>query len=297
MAVGERQYGVFGRAQALDIGFSPGMIDWRVASGRWETTLRHVYRFRGAPETWHQRLMSACLWGGNQAVASHRSAGRLWRFDGFEAGDGIEITVPYGQYERVPNLIVHRTRRLDPLDRTERGGIPVTGVERTLVDLAAILEGDALEATMESAFRMGLTSLRRVWGRTDKLGGRRGLRALRRLLRARQDEPSQSLWELKLLQLIRSAGFPEPIRQYPVWDGQKLRRIDLAYPELLIGIEYDSYRHHSGRHAWEAGHTRNSNLVALGWRMLLIAMNDIDRWPQETVAKLRHLRLAAGAAA
>ena len=47
----------------------------------------------GAPATWHQRLMAACLVGGPGAVASHRSAGALWGLDGLAPGP-IEVTVP-----------------------------------------------------------------------------------------------------------------------------------------------------------------------------------------------------------
>jgi hypothetical protein len=51
-------------------------------------------------------------------------------------------------------LHVHWSRRLDPRDITIRGGIPVTTVARTLVDLADVLTAEQLANVIhEAAFR------------------------------------------------------------------------------------------------------------------------------------------------
>ena len=288
------QYGVFHRSQAADLGFTLGAIETRVSSRVWDPVLPNVHRIPGSPETWHQALMAGCLWGGARAVASHHSAARLWGLDGFENDPAVEVTVPYGNFDHADGVLVHRTRRLDDRDRASRDNIPVTGIERTLVDLAAALAKNNLEIALECAFRRRLTSLTRVWRRTEDLTGRRGLGNLRRLLAQRQAAPAHSVWEVKLLQLLRDAGLPEPVRQFKVWDGVKHRKIDLAYPGVLIALEYDSHTHHSGRQDWERDHTRNVRLIALGWRVLPITMDDIELRPRETVARIRELLTLVG---
>ncbi len=79
-----RQHGVFSCRQATDVGFTAKMRQVRLANGRWETLHPAVYRLAGTPATWHQGLMAACLAAGPGAVASHRSAGTLWRLDGLD---------------------------------------------------------------------------------------------------------------------------------------------------------------------------------------------------------------------
>ena len=60
--------------------------------------------------------------------------------------------------------------------------------------------------------------------------------------------------------------------------------MDFAYPELLVGIEADSYRHHSSRTDWARDRTRNNLLVAIGWRILPVTWEDLVDRPAELVA-------------
>ena len=70
------------------------------------------------------------------AVLSHTTAGPLWGVTKPETA--IEVTTPRKVRPRA-GLVAHRTRRLDPADRTTIDDIPVTSMHRTLVDLADVL--------------------------------------------------------------------------------------------------------------------------------------------------------------
>ena len=94
-----------------------------------------VYRFRGVPESWEQRLLAACL--AADGVASHRAAARVWLLEGV-ASLRLEITVPLGRVVRLPGVRAHRSNRLGPEFLTVHRGIPVTTPARTLVDLSAV---------------------------------------------------------------------------------------------------------------------------------------------------------------
>jgi hypothetical protein len=49
-------------------------------------------------------------------------------------------------------------------------------------------------------------------------------------------------------------------------NGKKVR-IDLAYPELMIAIELDSWKYHGGHNltAFTDDRARKNDLIALGW--------------------------------
>jgi hypothetical protein len=112
-AVAAAQHGVVHRRQVVECGYTAEAIQVRLERGDWAVVGPAVYRMAGAPPTWHQRLMAACLVGGPGVVASHRAAGGLWGFDGVGVGL-VEVTVPGMGERRVPGATVHRTRSLLP---------------------------------------------------------------------------------------------------------------------------------------------------------------------------------------
>src|SRR4051812_32976959 len=50
----------------------------------------NIYRTLGGRQTWEQAVLAACLAAGEPAVASHRTAARLWGTPFFER-DGIHL--------------------------------------------------------------------------------------------------------------------------------------------------------------------------------------------------------------
>ena len=105
--------------------------------------------------------------------------------------------------------------RVDAGDRTVVAGIPTTHVDRTLVDLAAVVGDHAVEQALEAALRQGLTTPERVRRRLDKLAapGRGGVIRLRGVLDRRAAGPAAgSALEVKLIQLLRAAGLAAPVR-------------------------------------------------------------------------------------
>ena len=53
--------------------------------------------------------------------------------------------------------------------------------------------------------------------------------------------------ETLMLEVLRRHGLPAPVPQYEVWDqGRFVARVDAAYPEARLAIEYQSYQEHVG---------------------------------------------------
>ena len=258
------QHGVIGRRQALELGFSDTRIRRRVGSGAWIALRPGVYSPAVVADSWRRRLMGACVAGGPGAVASHRAAGELWGLDACR--EVTEITLAGTGKRTMRGVTVHRARSLPTVDRGEREGIPVTRPGRTLIDLAAVLGAQELEAAADSAFRQRLVTPGYPARRLDGLGGngRGGVAGLRELVADRVHcRPADSRRENDVLRLLVAAGLPRPVRQFP-FEGM---RFDLAYPALGIDIEFDSFRHHYGRRSWRHDRSRHNRATAAGWLM------------------------------
>ncbi|HEV3497359.1 MAG TPA: DUF559 domain-containing protein, partial [Actinomycetes bacterium] len=103
----------------------------------------------------------------------------------------------------------------------------------------------------------------------------------------------QSQFERRLFALLRTAGVPLPVPQFEVLlpDGGSAF-LDFAWPELRLGVEANSYRHHARRLDWSRDHTRNNLLTAVGWRILPVTWDDMVERPDELVDLLRRARAA-----
>jgi hypothetical protein len=256
--------------QAINLGMSKYMIRSRIESGRWERVLPRTYRLVGVAGSFEQQLIAAALWCGG--VASHESAAAVWGLDGARKRR-IEVTVDRGGgVTPVDWITVHRTNR--PLDgyRTMRHEIPVTSIPRTLIELGASVPRWRLQSALDHALRDGLTSPGRLIADLGPLGGpgRRGAGRLRRLL---EDPdlglpPPSSVLERRIIGRI-GARVPDPRRQYRVFDDEgEVGLIDFAWPDRLLGVEGDSWEHHSKRSDWQHERTRRNRLTRLGWRIL-----------------------------
>src|SRR3954467_4869122 len=138
-AIASRQHGVIDRTTVLRLGATREFIQTRLERGAWALLYPGVYRIGAAPDTPAQRLTAACLAAGPDAVASQRAAARLWHFDGFDRLSPLELTFEEGRGPLPDRVVLHRTRRFDPTDRTIHDGIPVTTRERSLIDLGAVV--------------------------------------------------------------------------------------------------------------------------------------------------------------
>src|SRR5262249_36534901 len=127
------------------------------ASGALVRTWHGAYRVAGAPGSWRGDLLAACWAGGRRALVSHRSAAQLWEIGG---GDDslIELVCPRWRRARHEGLVVHETNAIGRRDLAVIDGIPVTSIERTLLDLGAVRSPVVVERAVEAALRKELTS-------------------------------------------------------------------------------------------------------------------------------------------
>ena len=271
-----KQHGVVSREQVVRLGLSERWVDRRVADGRLIRLHPGVYVIAGAPSSWLQSVMGACLWAGSGAAASHRSAAAIWQLDGARERT-VEITS--SRHLRSRRVKVHR-RPLEDWEITKRQCVPVTKVERTLLDLGSCVSAMALEIALDSALRRHLTAVPRLHAHLIEMArnGVPGTRALRRLLQERDPSipPRESPLETRLGRLLREWRLPAPAAQFIVRSGNRfVARLDFAYPEKRLAIEADGYEFHQGRLRWKRDLKRRNDLTSLRWRVLSFTKEDL----------------------
>ncbi|HEY8057129.1 MAG TPA: hypothetical protein VID94_00190 [Acidimicrobiales bacterium] len=281
---------LFTRQQAVGIGMEARQIERRLADGRWTWRKSGLYALPGAALDWSTTLQGACLVSGG--VASHRSAAVLWGLDGFRQGRP-EITVPRHRRIQHEDLRVHESSQFDArLGRTQRHGIDVTGIDRTLLDIASLVDIHRLLLAVDESRRRKLTSWPSLFETLVRHSapGRNGTGMLRALLAEKYGEPAvpDSAFERMVERLLLDAGLGKPVLQHEVYDehGQFVARVDLAYPERLVGIELDGRRHIEDG-AFERDPRRRNRLTALGWCMYHYTWRHYVDHPHQLCAEVR----------
>lgn len=285
------RHGVVTRNQLLDAGVSERTMYRRIEEGALVVAAPEVYRFAGAPVTWHQRVLVACLTEGDPALASHRTAAALWGLDGFRPGI-VEVTAPRWLRRPRPAVCVHESTDLGACDRSERSAIPTTSIERTLIDLGAVVHRHKVEQAFDDALRRQLTTSEAVRDRFIQVArrGRRGVGVLRPLLEKRlgDSQPPTGEFERRVGRLLVRAGLRTPTFEHVVCtpSGVFVARVDLAYPDLRIAIECDSDQWRSGRQRRQADLDRQNRLVLAGWTILRFTWEDLIHRPEIIIGRV-----------
>jgi hypothetical protein len=123
----------------------------------------------------------------------------------------------------------------------------------------------------------------------------RGARNCRRLPLALglMDDGAESVRESLLRLVVVEAGFPRPVTQYEIRDGSGrfVARVDLAWPDLRVALEYDG-AYHDDPAQIAADRRRLNGLHACDWSSLVIDRSQF-RDEARVVALVRAMRTAA----
>jgi very-short-patch-repair endonuclease len=283
-AVAARQFGVVTYRQLVGCGLSRDRVQHRVAAGQLQRLWRGVYAFGHQELKPQGRLLAAVFACGSGAVLSHRSAAAHWGLLQTAAAR-IDVSVPRGggRTQR-PGIRVHTSRRLDPEDVTEREGIPITTVARTLVDLCAVANDRQLEKALEQAYVLRLLAPGAIDDALARAGGRKTV-ALRRLLRAerRAATITRSELEERFLALVRRAGLPDPEVNARLYDYE----VDFLWRAQRRVIEVDGHAYHSTRQAASRDRRKDDDLETAGYRVTRFTADQVLHDPSDTLARTR----------
>ncbi len=218
----ERQAGLVSRQQILRLGLSRDAVKRALRSGALLKVRRGVFRVPGASLTDATRLWAAVLWCGFDAYLSHRTAAWCWDLDGVgtKVPARIELITRHDwSWVAPPDIHVRRAVKLNPrLETTIQKGLPCTTLARTLIDLAAVLEPQALEQAFDSGVRRVDDLDRDVFALLGRLGsrGRKGHRLITAVADRNPTLKTGSPLELVTRDVLLMAGIRPPLAQYSV---------------------------------------------------------------------------------
>lgn len=270
-----RQYWVADVAQLVAAGLPARTIARARKSGLLIGVLPGVVRLAGAAETWEGRAMAMLLHAGPHSFLSGPSAGRVLGLRGMPAYP-IQVTMAEERQLQAPSWGRYLCSSwIDPeLDIVVRpDGLRVAQPLRMLFGLAGRHSRRFLERAAEDAWHLGLV-------RPDdaaeylaaiRRSGRSGVKKFEEWLQhvERSRRPSQSGFELDVLEVVRDVGLPEPVRQHELTllTGESIH-VDLAWPAVRLGIEPGHSWWHGGDLGQRRDQARDRGCDAIGWRIV-----------------------------
>jgi hypothetical protein len=292
----DTQLGVVELKQMVARGISRRRVERFLESGLLVRLHAGVFRIRGAPETYEQRLVAACLAIGPEAAASHRAAAMLHGLLSYRERP-VEVTTTRVRSPEREGVVVHRLADLGPRWVTTVNGVRVTTVARTLVDLGAVASPRTVEAAFDKATGRKLVTYRDVRDAMVAVArqGRRGVGTIRPLV---QDRIGRALpagvFEARMTSLFRNHGLGSAEPEYTVTDehGGFIAVVDFAYPDRRLAIEVDGYEFHSAPKAIRHGNTRDRLLAAEEWQTLHFDWHEVDRQQHRVAAEIHRVRSA-----
>ncbi len=172
---------------------------------------------------------------------------------------------------RIRRQTVVHTGRIEPDEWLEIGGIPVTSVARTVVDIARTEPFEQAVVVGDSALRAGKTTRGELLDQLERASRRIGTPAARRVL-SFLDGRAEGIGESRSRVALHNSGIPKPELQAWIIDtnGSPVGRADFLWPELGIVGEFDgNIKYHKelrGEHTTEQVEKCGEDaLRALGW--------------------------------
>ncbi|WP_284225870.1 PDDEXK family nuclease [Mycobacterium antarcticum] len=271
------QGGVATTAQLLSA-LSRSQLDTRIARGDLIKVWPGVYG-REEPDA-HVRLRGLDLRAGEPVAVCLSTAAAAHGFD-TEGVDDLHVLTPARhQLRNSDGLVVHR-RDGAPVVQVESR--PATAPAWTAVEVARALRRPRALATLDAALRSGHCDRRELGLAAIAQAGRRGIVAVRDLIPL-ADAAAESPMESESRLMMIDGGLPMPELQYEVIDRSgRLWRLDFAWPDAKVAVEYDGFDFHSDPDALRRDRQKRAALLELGWTVISIVSDDVRRRSYETV--------------
>ncbi|HLR28178.1 MAG TPA: hypothetical protein VK086_05750 [Ruania sp.] len=224
---------------------------------------------------------------------SHTSAALLHGLPLLHPPVTTHVTQQHRPSSRADRSLVRHTRPLRAGDTTVLDNLPVTSLRRTSIDCAITLPPLEALTVLDGALAQGLTievattELRRLHGSSGTARARWCLE--------RADAHAESAGETATRFTLLRHGLHVSQLQIPVRTRRSRYRIDLGWPELKIGIEFDGkikYTRMAGSDPAEVifrEKRRQDDLERAGWVIIRVTWADLLR-PAAFIAEV-HRRL------
>lgn len=257
----------------------------------------NVYVPAAIPVTHELRCRAVAAIAPPEAVVTGLSAAAVYGLQLAGGHDPVEVLLPEGiNFRAQRGINIRRTRRetvtAEPWHQVRLAGrarlaldmLTNTRLHRSLPRVVAycdslvragFVEGKELEAWLRKRHDNGIVRARQA---VDLLDAR-----------------AESVPESEVRVWLAMNGLrPEPQVEVRTEAGEFLGRLDLAFRELRVAVEYDGKWHFSDdqrRHDFE----RRARMTAIGWEFVLVTRDQLYGDPQGMVTRVREaLRLRGG---
>lgn len=261
----------------------------QLRSTAWRSLRRDVYADSRLAVTHQVQAAGVSLVMPRTGALAGLTAATLWGApDLVDADDSVEVVLPPGvRWTPGPGVTV-RTAPLEGDVVVGRRGLRLTGRVRTALDLIRRGPVDDAVVLLDRLVHAGVVGLGDVRTAVDRLPRSRGSR-LAREAAGLADGLAESPQETRLRLLLLRSGLPSPVAQFRVFDADGLvGRLDFAYPDLKIALEYDGLWH-GDRRAFLDDRRRLNRLNAAGWVVIHVTLEDLRR-PDRLTARIRAAR-------
>jgi hypothetical protein len=276
-------------AFTIDDARDAGISTRRLRGGDLVSPIRGV-RLPTGSDGLRDRCLAFALHRRHDFCFSHTTAAALYGAPlPRSVGSDIHVSVPgAGRAPDIPGFVGHK---LSAWATADVRGLPVTTPEQTWLDLAPLLGQAALVSVGDFLVsgREPLTDVVRIARHVGASPGRRGV-ARARLAVGRIRQGAESPGETRLRLLLSDCGLPEPTLNLDLHDrtGTFVARVDLAYLEARLALEYEGDIHRTDLQVWRRDIARRERVEDLGWRMVRITAADLAA-PAELVRRIRRL--------
>jgi very-short-patch-repair endonuclease len=197
----------------------------------------------------------------------------LWGVDVAGPDDDVECTVPPAcRAGSVRGIQVSR-RALSEAEVMQRGGVRVTTIERTALDLARTQPLEEAVVALDQYLRARLVTLDRLRAAAAALDGP-GCRQVRQAALL-ADGLAESPQETRLRLLLLRSSLPAPVAQFEVrQDGRFVARVDFAWPDAKVAVEYEGAWHGQPQHVGR-DRRRLNELREAGWVVVFVTAADM----------------------
>jgi hypothetical protein len=277
----------------------------RLISARFVRHVLHdVYADARVPDSLDLRIAAVSLGLPPFAVVCDRAAAWLHGIDCLDVHEltlppRVDVVVLRSYTRRRRGAVTPRVRDLAPDDVMSLDAVQVTTPLRTALDLGCQLRPRAALAALDQFARCHGVTPEDLEQELPRFRRRRGvvqLRTLLPLVSPKSESPGESWVRFTIVQ----AGLPVPELQHVVEVGGVPRyRLDLAYPALLVCIEYDGVEFHGSDAQRAADARRRAWLRANGWVVIVVTHSDWteprrQRWLAELSTAIAERRRPGG---
>jgi hypothetical protein len=246
-----------------------------------------VARLVGTAPTFEHRVAAAVIAAGRGAMASHRSAARLW---GVPRPDDDPVDVILSSRDREATLegvVVHRPRDRKDLSPVLRAGISTSNVLRMPCDLGAV-DPAAVPAAVGHVVTTGLASPAALRAAVDvhSRRGRHGVPAFRAALDdwVLDGKPVDSILEPTMRRLLDAHGLP-PVPFHAVFCGYEVDFWIIGSPIVLECDGWDS--HGRQREQFERDRVRDATLTGAGHVTLRFTYRQVTQRGGQVAGRIR----------